>query len=376
MSSFPLRINRIRSVIEDHALRRDRLVKSPAGLHDSSRFLTVAVEDESGACGCGEAATTALWSGETAETARAMVESVFAPLLLQRSFDHPREALALMDAAAYANPFAKSALDCALWDLWARLQNVPATRLFADREPVRAIPTRASVGAYPVAETVRIATAFWQAGIRTLKFKIGIPGVGDAARLRAVREVLGEAPVFTVDANGAYRSADEAVRAIEVLLPFGVALVEQPTHRERLALLAAVRRRVAVPVMADESVFTPQQLQEALDLDAFDVLSVYPGKNGGFTHALEMAQTAQCAGKACAIGSNLETDLGQAAMAALASGLSAFPVERIACDLPAALFYEYSSVTEPPPLREGKFVMPDGPGFGVMPRVFATDERS
>jgi muconate cycloisomerase len=375
MNHNPLHLKRIGSFVEDHALRRDRLIRSPAGVHDSSRFLTVTVEDESGAFGYGEAATTALWSGETAETARELVENVFAPRLLHKTFQHPREALALMDAAAYANPFTKSALDCALWDVWARLQYVPATRLFADREPVREIPTRASVGAYPVAETVRIATEFWQSGIRTLKFKIGVPDMDDAARLRAVRAALGEEPVFTVDANGAYGSADEAVRAIEVLLPFAVALVEQPTHRDRIALLAAVRRRVAVPIMADECVFTPQQLQEALDLDAFDVLSIYPGKNGGFTRALEMAQTAQRAGKACALGSNLETDLGQAAMAALAAGLSAFPVEQIAGDLPAALFYERSSVTEPPPLCEGNFVVPQQAGFGVTPLVFRDNDH-
>jgi muconate cycloisomerase len=370
MNCFPLRLQRIHSLIEDHALRPDRIVRSPAGVHDTSRFLTVAVQDESGAWGFGEAATTAQWSGETAESARHLVENVFAPRLRNKTFDHPREALALLDAAAYANPFAKSALDCALWDLWARLQNMPATRLFGDREPLREIPTRASIGAYPVDETVRLATEFWNCGIATLKFKIGVSGLDDGARLRAVRQALGGEPVFTVDANGAYDEADAAVRAIEVLLPHNVALVEQPAHRERLSLLAAVRRRVPVPIMADESVFTPQQLQEALDLDAFDVLAVYPGKNGGFSHALDMARQVAGAGKSCAIGSNLETDIGQAAMASLAAGLAAFPVERIACDLLSSLYYETSAATEPLPLCDGKFIVPQGNGFGVVPRAF------
>src|SRR6185312_7148185 len=109
-------------------------------------------------------------------------------------------------------------------------------------------------------------------------------------------------------------------------LPFDLALAEQPTPRDRISLLADVRRRVPVPILADEAVFTPADLDEALDLDAFDILSIYPGKNGGFTHSLAMARKAQAAGKPCAIGSNLETDLGQAAMIGLASSLSAFPV--------------------------------------------------
>ena len=187
------------------------------------------------------------------------------------------------------------------------------------------------------------------------------------ARLRAVRERLGPAPIFTIDANGAHATADEAVAAIEALLPFDLALAEQPTPRDRIGMLAEVRRRVPVPILADEAIFTPGHLEEALDLDAFDILSIYPGKNGGFSHSLAMARRAQAAGKVCAIGSNLETDLGQAAMVCLASSLSAFPVERYACDLMGALFYEPSCVSPPIAYRDGRVQLPTGPGFGVVP---------
>jgi len=367
------RVAKLQSQIIEYPLRSERVIVSAAGRHDRSRYLLVTVQDEDGARGYGEAATMPLWSGESAETAKWMVDHGFAPVIVGHTFEHPREALVRMDVASYGNPFAKSAVDTALWDLWTRRDNVPAYQRFADRQPVVAIPTRASVGTYDVENTVRIAAEFWNAGIRTLKFKIGVAGIDDVARLRAVRNRLGERPVFTVDANGAYPSAEQAVRALEQLLPFDLALVEQPTPRDRIQLMAEVKRRVPVPMVADESVFTPDQLAEALVADAFDVLSVYPGKNGGFTRALEMAQTAAQAGKPCAIGCNLETDLGQAAMAMLAAGCSAFPVERIAGDLPAALFYEQSSVTNPLAFRDGRVQVPAGPGFGVTP-VAVTNE--
>ena len=67
------------------------------------------------------------------------------------------------------------------------------------------------------------------------------------------------------------------------------------------------------------------------------------------------------------IGSNLQTDLGQAAMIALAARLSAFPVERHAGDLMAALFYESSGVIPPIIYRDGAVRRPAGPGFGVVP---------
>ena len=332
-----------------------------------ARYLVVRVCDSNGLSGFGEAATTPLWSGESAETARWMVEQLFAPELLGHSFDHPCEALAVMDRISIGNPFAKSAVDTAIWDLWARLQEMPVCELIGDRNPLPAVPTRASIGTYPEAETVRIAGEFWRAGIRTFKFKIGNPGFDDPARLRAVREALGDEPIFTVDANGGYKGVGEAVAALEALLTYRIALVEQPTPRERIHMLAQVRKEVEVPVMADECVFSPGQLEEALELDAFDILFVYPGKNGGFTHALEMARTVRKAGKLCSVGSNLETDLGQAAKTVLAASLSAFPVEQLSCDLSAGIFYARSSVMQPLELQDGRVKVPTGHGFGVDP---------
>jgi L-alanine-DL-glutamate epimerase-like enolase superfamily enzyme len=130
-----------------------------------------------------------------------------------------------------------------------------------------------------------------------------------------------------------------------------------------------VKRRVNVPILADEAVFTPDHLAEALDLNAFDLLSIYPGKNGGFTHSLDMIATAKKAGKFCTIGSNLETDLGQAAMAALPAALDAFPVDRLACDLPGSLYYGTPAVRQPLLFRDGKVHVPTGVGFGVEPRA-------
>src|SRR5687768_12334923 len=125
-----IRIEAIATRVVEHPLRQDRVIVSPLGKQDRSRFLVVRVEGSSGLRGFGEAATTPVWSGETAEGARLAIESVLAPLLVGRAFEHPREALAVMDRVMFGNPFAKAAIDVALWDLWARQQDVPAVRLF------------------------------------------------------------------------------------------------------------------------------------------------------------------------------------------------------------------------------------------------------
>lgn len=362
-----LSIGRVEARIIDHPVRQDGAIISSLGRHEASHYIAVTITGDDGLQGFGEAATSPVWSGESAETAKWMIDHLLGPMLSGATFDDPAETLALMDRRLHGNPFAKAAIDTALWDLLGRSRGVPVASLIADREPVEWVPTRVSIGCYPPDETVRLAVEFWERGVRTLKFKTGVPGIDDAARLRAVRDRLGSGPVFTIDANGAYTTADRAVAAIEALLPYDLALAEQPTPRDRIDLLAEVRRRVSVPILADEAVFTPGQLEEALDLDAFDILSIYPGKNGGFSHSLAMARRTYQAGKSCAIGSNLETDLGQAAMLCLAASLSAFPVERYACDLMAALFYEASSATPPIAYRDGRVRLPAGSGFGVRP---------
>jgi muconate cycloisomerase len=362
-------VRHIEARVIDHPVRMDGAIVSSLGRHTASRYLVVTLADVEGACGFGEATTAPIWSGESAETAKWMIDRVFGPLVVGAHFDHPSDAILVLDRAVHANSFGKAAIDIALWDLWAKRKGRSVSDLIADREPVPWVPTRVSIGAYPEQETVRLAVEFWERGVRTLKFKTGVPGIDDVARLRAVRERLGPEPVFTIDANGAHATADEAVAAIDALTPFNVALVEQPTRRDRLSLLAEVRRRTSVPIMADEAVFTPDELEEALALDAIDVLSVYPGKNGGFTHSLAMARLAQVAGKPCAIGSNLETDLGQAPHICLAASLSAFPVDHFACDLMGSLFYATSAVTPPIAFEEGRVALPTGPGFGVTPNV-------
>lgn len=360
-------LRQVRCAVREHPLRPDTIVRSHAGTHDRSTYLLVELEDEQGVRGWGEGATTPLWSGEWARSEALMIECLFAPGVIGRTLQHPGDLTPILDALAWGHPFARSALETAAWDLWARRQGRSVLSLMADREPPASVPTRASVGAYPPDQTLAMARRFHAAGIRHLKFKVGVPGMNDEARLQGVREELGPDLLFSLDANGAYRTPDDALRALDALLPSKVLFFEQPTPRNRLDLLAQVRQRSAVPVMADESIFTADELALALDLDAFDVLSVYPGKNGGFWNALTIARTAAAAGKGCAVGSNLESDIGLAAMVTLAASSHAFDTERWAGDFASSLYYLHSSAEQPLTLAGGRIQTPGGLGFGVEP---------
>ncbi|PYU76550.1 MAG: mandelate racemase/muconate lactonizing protein, partial [Acidobacteria bacterium] len=84
--------------------------------------------------------------------------------------------------------------------------------------------------------------------------------------------------------------------------------IEQPLRRGDFQGCLRLRRRTSIPIMLDESVFTRQDAMEAIRANACDLISIYPGKNGGILRSLEIAEMAATAGLQCTIGSNLEMD--------------------------------------------------------------------
>ncbi len=141
--------------------------------------------------------------------------------------------------------------------------------------------------------------------------------------------------------------------------------MEQPVAPLDMAWLADVRRQVAAPVIADESLHT---LQDALALaraGAADVLSVYVGKGGGIGPARKVAAVAEAAGLTCTVGSNLELGVASAAMIHLAMATPGIGAEEFPCDIIGPLFYTDDLLAEPLALTPGQARPPERPGLGV-----------
>src|SRR5262249_30695519 len=156
---------------------------------------------------------------------------------------------------------------------------------------------------------------------RTMKVKVGIDREADVARVNAVRERVGPHVRVGIDANGAWHT-DDALDAIPRFYDDGVYFVEQPVSPADLAGMAEVRRAVRIPVVADESVFSPADAAALIRANAADAISVYVGKAGGIAAARSIASLAAAAGLSCTVGSNLEMGVGSAAMIHLAMATS------------------------------------------------------
>jgi muconate cycloisomerase len=260
--------------------------------------------------------------------------------------------------------FAKSAIEMACWDIQGRVAGKPVYELLGGPCRPRAITCRFSMGAYEPDRARRRARELVAEGFETIKVKVGGEPERDIERVRIVREAIGPERRIVIDANGGW-DADTAIRCVNVLDDCGIALVEQPTPDGDYEAIARVRREVKPPVMADDMCFNLVHAQELLRHKGCDVISLYPGKNGGIRKAKEIAEFAAAHGVACSIGSNLEWDVGTAAMAHLVVATPNMQVEKYPGDMLGADYHEVR-VAKPPISIAGPITtITDRPGLGV-----------
>jgi O-succinylbenzoate synthase len=161
-------------------------------------------------------------------------------------------------------------------------------------------------------------------GCRTAKVKVaerGQPEAADLARVEAVRDALGPAGRIRVDANGAW-SVDQAARMLRALAPLRLEYAEQPCAT--LAEMAELRRRVDVPLAADESIRRARDPLAVRAAGAADIVVLKAAPLGGVRAALRIA--AEC-GLPVVVSSAVESSVGLAAGVALAAALPDLPYD-------------------------------------------------
>lgn len=196
---------------------------------------------------------------------------------------------------------ARNALDCALWDLEAKLSSVSAAEL-AGMAPLRPVETAFTISL--ASPEVMAARARGAAHYSLLKLKLG--GDGDEERLAAIRDAVPRAKLIA-DANEAW-PARKLERLLAVAQAAGVELVEQPLPAGEDGMLEHIVR--PVPVCADESAHDRASL--AAIASRYDVVNVKLDKAGGLTEALATAAEARRLGLKIMAGCMVATSLAMA----------------------------------------------------------------
>lgn len=231
--------------------------------------------------------------GETPDSVREQIAKITDRI---ESGESHEEILAAMQHGA-----ARNAVDCALWDLEAKLSGKPVHRLVCDAPP-RPVDTAMTISLDNPEEMARQARTHTHR--KLIKAKMG--GKGDAERIHAIAAAAPNSRII-LDANESW-TPEETPALLQEAARAGIVLIEQPLPADNDEMLARIPH--PVPICADESVHTSEDLA---DLAArYDYVNIKLDKAGGLTEALRMRQMAHEIGFSVMVGCMVATSLSMA----------------------------------------------------------------
>lgn len=325
--------------------------------HDGSFAIIVRVDGE-GVTGWGEAPVSdgPWYNEETYHTALAIQEEFLAPMLLGEDLSTPQEVRDRF-AKVRANRIAKSGLEFAVWDLFARAQGVSLASLLGgtrDRIDVGvSVPIH-----HDIPSLLATVEGYLKNGYKRVKLKIK-PG-WDIEPTRAIREAFPDL-LLQVDGNSIYRLED--AEHLKELDQFNLLLHEQPLDHDDIFDHAKLSKIISTPLCLDESIVSPDHARWAIELEACGVINIKPCRIGGLTDSIRVHDMAQDAGIPVWHGGMLETGIGRATNVALA----ALPNFKLPGDISANdRYFTRDIVHNPFTLNDDStLTVPTGPGNGA-----------
>jgi L-alanine-DL-glutamate epimerase-like enolase superfamily enzyme len=281
----------------------------------------VRVDTAEGASGWGEAASAPVMTGETLESIVAAVHHL-APVLIGRD---PRDidgALRAMNGRLYGNQGAKAAIEIALYDLAAQAAQSPVHALLGKKLRDR-MPLLGVVGGGDLEGDLGDAAKKKADGFTIYKIKVGVDTPEqDAARTRAICEVLGRDVLVSADANQGF-SREEALAYVRAVEGAGLGFFEQPLDAHDLDGMAEVAAATSIAIGADEGIHSLADIRAHHERRAARGVSLKAIKLGGI-RALTSAG-ALCAELGIAVNISCKTGESSVACAAALHATSVIP---------------------------------------------------
>ncbi len=291
-----------------------------SGSHSSMTNALFTLQSAGGEKGWGEAAIATHITGETRAATMRNLERAGEALLGLDAADY-LGAMCLLEKRLDGNRAALAGAEMALLDLASRLQGVSLWRFFGGRQARLKTDITVVIGSADAA--LDFTRKMRARGFRIFKVKTGSDMDEDFRRLEAVRKAAPGCPVY-LDANCAYTAA-QAEGFLKGLARRGIVpeVVEQPVRKGDDDGLAWLSRRLPMPVCADESAYSLDDVFRLLRKKAVGALNIKLTKLG-FLRAREVWTLARAKGLKLMMGEMVESELASAAAAAFAGGLGGF----------------------------------------------------
>lgn len=339
--------------------RRDHGIGSVEGTCEVA-ILRLASED--GSVGFGEASPWSVFTG-TPEASYAALNRYLRPIVVGAKVS---DRSAIMARAAYAVAHcteAKAALESALLDLAGQVAGVPAHTLLGGKCR-ETIPLSCSIANPDFAQDIDLLARLRQDGVRIVKLKTGFRDHAfDIMRLERLAQDFPEFSV-RVDYNQGL-SIEDAPTQVRDVAGFAPDFIEQPVRAHHFGMMAKLRDMVDVPLLADESVFGPEDMERAAREGICDGVSVKIMKSGGPTRGQTVARIAAAHGLSAYGGDMFEAGLAHLAGTQM---IAATPEITLGCEFYQASYFLKEDILEAPfKVENGHVVVPDTPGLGGRP---------
>jgi len=335
----------------------------------TSQSVLAVVETDEGITGLGQATTSApLYAPfeQYQEAIVAALEQKLAPAVLGADpFDlealHDR-----MQRVARGHLYAQATIDLACHDLMGKATGRPVHKLIGGAVRDRIPLVAPHLGIMPAPTLAEQAAGFVKQGYRFVNLRVGADLRQDIANLQAVRRAVGQEIPIPVDFSqslhfAGYR-ADTAIAHLRALEPFGVTAFEQPLADWDLEGMARVAAAIDTPIIADESVRTPEDALRVIERRAADVIKIKIMKVGGIFPARKIAAICQAAAMPITVGNGIAGHVVNAAEAHLAFTL---PNLKLPGEMTGFLRLVDDVASGDLTVRDGDLLVPEAPGLGV-----------
>ncbi|HEY5782857.1 MAG TPA: dipeptide epimerase [Lysobacter sp.] len=328
---------------------------------DTVEDIVVSVHTDTGHVGYGEAAATAVITGDTHGSIIEAIRKYIAPRLVGQEIADLNRITQLIQTALEKNTSAKAAIEIAIYDLWGQLYGAPLYQMLGGGDPV--ITTDITISVDYIDKMVSDSLSAVDRGFESLKIKVGKDIGVDIERVKAIYAAVEGRALLRLDANQGW-TAKQAVFAIRQLEDAGVRLelVEQPVKAKDLDGMKYVTERVNTPIMADESVFGPTEVIELIRMRAADIINIKLMKTGGISNAIRIADIAALYGIECMIGCMIETSISVAAAVHVAVA-KANVITKVDLDGPSLC--AFNPVDGGVIFNESEISVTDAPGLGI-----------
>lgn len=256
-------------------------------------------------------------------------------------------------AALNGPPSAGFGLSVAMGDFLARKDHLPLFRYLNPASP-GTVAVNATLASSQADELIERAMHAWNNGFTVLKVKVGKNTEAEFSALKTIRESLPDCRL-RIDANGAW-DAQQALRNLNRFYDLQIEFCEQPVRAADLKGLSDLSRQSPIPVAADESARTLQQIRSVIDRQAADILIIKPMLIGSISQFHAVTDLAAAAGIPVVVTSCLEAGPGRRASAHLAAGLEA---QRYAHGLATGRLLRSDFFPSADPIENGYYYLPD-----------------